>query len=79
MKSKREREIYFQLNAEFQQIARRDGKAIFKQTEEKNRMGNMRDLLNKIGDIEETFDARVDTINDKNSKDLTEVEEIKKR
>ena len=38
-----------------------------------------RDLLNKIGDIEGTFDARVDTINDKNSKDLTEVEEIKKR
>ena len=42
-------------------------------------MGNMRDLLNKIGDIEGTFDARVDTINDKNSKNLTEVEEIKKR
>ena len=42
-------------------------------------MGNTRDLLNKIGYIKGTFDARVGTINDKSSKDLTEAEEIKKR
>ena len=42
-------------------------------------MGNTRDLLKKTGDVEGTFDARVGTINDKNSKDLAEAEEIKKK
>jgi len=42
-------------------------------------MGNTRDLLKKTGDVKGTFDASVGTINDKNSKDLTEAEEIKKR
>ena len=32
-----------------------------------------------MGDIKGTFDARMDTIKDRNSKDLTEAEEIKKR
>ena len=32
-----------------------------------------------MGDIKGTFHARMDTIKDRNSKDLTEAEEIKKR
>ena len=47
-KSKGEKEKYKHLNAEFQRIARRDKKAFlsdqFKETEENNRMGKMRDL-----------------------------------
>ena len=48
-KSKREKERYKHLNAEFQRIARRDKKAFFsdqcKEIEENNRMGKTRDLL----------------------------------
>ena len=44
MKGKGEREIYIQLNAEFQRIARRDKKAFLneqcKEAEENNKMGN---------------------------------------
>ena len=47
--------------------------------EESNRMGKTRDLFKKIGDIKETFHARMGMIKDRNSKDLTEAEEIKKR
>ena len=46
---------------------------------ENNRMGKTRDLFKKIGDIKGTFHARMGTIQDRNSKDLTEAEEIKKR
>ena len=42
-------------------------------------MGKTRDLFRKIGEIKGTFHARVDTIKDRNGKDLTEAEEIKKR
>ena len=37
------------------------------------------DLFKKIGDIKGTFYARMGTIKDRNSKELTEAEEIKKR
>ena len=49
-----------------------------KEVEENNRMGKIRDLLKKIGDIKGTFHARMGTIKDKNGKDLREAEEIKK-
>ena len=39
----------------------------------------MRDLFRKIGDIKGIFHARMGTIKDRNDKDLTEAEEIKKR
>ena len=39
----------------------------------------MRDLFRKIGNIKETFHARMGTIKDRNDKDLTEAEEIKMR
>ena len=42
-------------------------------------MGKMRDLFKKIGDIKGTFHARMGTIKNRNSKELTEAEEIKKR
>ena len=42
-------------------------------------MGMTRDLLKKIRDSKVTFHARMDMIKDRNSKDLTEAEEIKNR
>ena len=50
-----------------------------KKTEENNRMENTRDLFKKNGDIKGTFHARMGIIKDRNRKDLTEAEEIKKR
>ena len=41
-------------------------------------MGKTRDLFNKIEDIKGTFHARMDTIRDRNGKDLKEAEEIKR-
>ena len=61
---------------QFQRIARRDKKAFLsdkcKEIEENNRMGKTRDLFKKIGDIKGTFHARMGTIKDRNSNDLTE-------
>ena len=37
------------------------------------------DLFKKIGDTKGTFHAEMGTIKDRNGKDLTETEEIKKR
>ena len=42
-------------------------------------MEKTRSLFKKIGDIKGTFHARMGTIKDRNSEDLTEAEEIKKR
>ena len=62
---------------------RRDKEAFFneqcKEKEEKNRMGKTRDLFKKTGDIKGIFHARMGMIKDRNSKDLTGAEEIKKR
>ena len=81
-KSKGEKERYKPRNAEFQRIARRDKKAFLsdqcKEIEENNRLGKTRDLFKKIGDIKGTFHARTGMIKDRNGKDLTEAEEIKK-
>ena len=83
MKGKGEKERYTHLNAEFQRIARRDKKAFLndqcKEIDENNRMGKTRDLFKKVRDIKGTFHARMSTIKDRNSKDLTEAEEVKKR
>ena len=82
-KGKEERERHIQLNAEFQRIERRDKKAFLteqcQETEENNRMGKTGDLFKKIGDTKRKFQAKMGMINDRNSKDLTEREEIKKR
>ena len=42
-------------------------------------MEKTRDLLRKTGDIKGTFHARMGMIKDRNSKDLTEADKIKKR
>ena len=42
-------------------------------------MGKTRDLFKKTGDIKGIFHARMGMMRDKNCKDLTEAEEIKKR
>ena len=42
-------------------------------------MEKTRDLFKIIGDIKGTFHARMGMIKDRNSMDLTEAEEIKKR
>jgi len=82
-KGKGERERYIQLNAKFQRIARRGKKAFLneqcKEIRKNNRMRKCRDFFKKIGDIKETLHARMNMIKDRNGKDLTEAEEIKKR
>ena len=42
-------------------------------------MGKTRYLFNKIRDIKGKFHAKMATINDRNSMDLTEAEDVKKR
>ena len=42
---------------------------------ENNRKGKTRDLLTKIRDTKGTFHAKMDTIKDRNSMDLTEAED----
>ena len=83
VKGKGEKERYTHLNAEFQRTARRNKKAAlseqFKEIEENNRMGKIRDLFNKMRDTKGTFHAKMGTIKDRNVKDLTEAEDIKKR
>ena len=83
VKSKGEKERYTHLNAEFQRIARRDKKAFFsdqcKEIEENNRMGKTRALFKKIGDTKGVFHAKMGSIKDRNGRDLTEAEDIKKR
>ena len=50
-----------------------------KETEENNRMGKTRDLFRKIRDTKGRFHAMMGSIKDRNSMDLTEAEDIKKR
>ena len=83
MKGKGKRERYTQWNIEFQRIARRDKNAFLneqdKEIEEKNRMVKTRSLSKKIAHMKGIFHARMGMIKDRNGKDLTEAEEIKKR
>ena len=83
VKDKGEKERYTHLNAEFQRIARRDKKAFIrdqcKEIEENNRMGKTRDLFKNIRDTKGTFQAKMGTIKDRNTMDLIEEEDIKKR
>ena len=82
-KSKGEKERYKHLNAEFQRTAKRDKKAFFsnqcKEIEEKNRMGKTKGLFKKIRDTKETFHAKMGSIKERNSMDLTEAEDNKKK
>ena len=70
------------MNAEFQRIARRDKKVFLsdqcKEIEENNRMGKTRDLFKKIRDTKGTFHAKMGTMKNRNSMDVTEAEDMKK-
>ena len=87
MKGKGEKEKYTHLNAKFQRITRREKKVFLsdqcKEIEENNRMGKTKDLFKKIRDTKGIFHAkmgtRVETVWDRNSMELTEAEDIKKR
>ena len=74
-KGKGEKERYTHLKPQFQRIARRDKKAILsdqcKEIKESNRMGKTRDTNG-------TFHAKMSSIKDRNSMDLTEAEDIKR-
>ena len=81
VKSKREKERYTHLNAEFQRIARRDKKAFLsdqcKEIEESKRMEKTRDVFKKISDSKGIFHAKMGSITDRNDMDLTEGEDKK--
>ena len=83
MKSKGDKERYKHLNAEFQRISRRDKKAFLsdqcKEIEENNGMIKARNLFKKIRDTKGAFHAKMGSIKDRVSMDLTEAEDIKKR
>ena len=68
-KSKREKERYKHLKAEFQRIARRDKKAFLsnqcKEIEENNRMGKTRELFKKIRYTKGPFHAKMGSKKDR--------------
>ena len=68
------------MNAEFQRIAKGDQKAFLsdqcKEIEENNRMEKTRDLFKKMRDTKGTFHAKMGSIKDRNSMDLTEAEDF---
>ena len=74
-KKQRRKGRYKHLNAEFQRLARRDKKAFLsnqcKEIEEKNRMGNTKDLFKKIRDTKGTLHAKMGSIKNRNGMDLT--------
>ena len=76
-------ERYILLNVEFQIIARRDKKASLshqcKEIDENNRMKKTGEHFKKIRDTKGTFHAKMGSIKDRNGRDLTEAEDIKKR
>ena len=73
---KGEKERYIHLTTEFQRILRRNKKAFLrdqcKEIQENNRVGKTRDLFKKIRDNKGIFHAKMDTIKERNGKDLTE-------
>ena len=74
--------MYSHLNAEFQRIARRDKKAFlsdqYKETEENKRTGKTKDLFKKIRDTKGTFHAKMGSKKERNGRDITEAEDIKR-
>ena len=71
------------MNGEFQRIGRRDKRAFLsdqcKEIERNIRMGKTRDLFKKMRETKGKFHAKMGTIEDRNSMDLTEAEDINKR
>ena len=71
------------MNAELQRIVKRDKKAFLsdqcKVIEGNNRKVKTRDLFKKIRDTKGTFHAKMGSVTDRNGRDITEAEDIKKR
>ena len=71
------------MNADFQRIEKRDKRDFLsdqcKEIEGNNRIGKTRDLFKKIRDTKGTFHVKMGSIKDRNSMDLTDAEDIKKR
>ena len=71
----KEKERYIHLNSEFQRTARKDKKVLLsdqcKEIEGNNRMGKISNFFKKIKDMKEKFHAKMGTIKDRNSVDLT--------
>ena len=71
------------MNAEFQRIARGNKKAFLsdqcKEIDENNRMGKTRDLFKKMRHTKGIFHPKMGSIKDRNGRELTESEDIKKR
>ena len=71
------------MNTQFQRTARRDKKAFlsdqYKEIEKNNRKGKSRDPLKKVKDKKGPFHTKMGTIKDRNGRDLTVAEDIKKR
>ena len=70
---------YIQLDVEFQRTEENLQSEQCNEIEENNRMRKTRDFFKKVGEIKGWFHARMGTIKDRNSKDLREAEEIKRR
>ena len=83
VEGKGEKQRYIHLNEEFQRITRRDKKAFLsdqcKEIEKNCRMVKTNCLFKKIRDTKGTFHAKMGTIKDRNSMDLTEADNIKKK
>ena len=81
-KGKGEKGRYTYLNAEFQRIARGNKKPYVINTKKQRKPIEWERLdlsSKKISDTQGTFHAKMGTMEDRNSMDLTEAEEIKKR
>ena len=68
-----------QSSKEQQGEIRKPSSAINAKKEENNRMGKTRDLFKKIRDTERIYHAKIGSIKNRNGRDLTEAEDIKKR
>ena len=70
------------MNAEFQRIERRHKKVFLrdqcKEIEENNTMGKTRDIFKKNRYTKGIFHAKVGSIKDRNGREITEAEDIKK-
>ena len=67
---------------EFQRIARRDRKIFLseqhKEIRKNNRMGKTTSFFNKVRDTKGIFHAKMSSIKDRNARDLTEADDIKR-
>ena len=68
-----------QSSKEYQGEIRKPSSEISAKNRGNNRMGKTRHHFKKIRDTKGTFHAKMGTIKDRNSMDLTEAEDIKKR